>query len=263
MGTSHSARHQGRRGFATVLASILVMATQVFVVMPTVSAAVPTNDIKLSVISARTEPRALPTAVTKGDLVTTYKWLINEDNTGTTTQRTPSDGCSPASAGYPDSCKWTSIAGLKSSAPVAAQGDNSTLNATTALTGLADGKYLLSVYADGYKLDGMPFTLPLTDTTNTLVLPVQPLPLPTATLMTQVFQDTESTNGQYDPGENGLAGFQGFITDYLGQVTTDVFGNPLCTTYVMDPANPTQVLLDSSNSPTVDVMGGKCLSGAD
>ena len=34
------------------------------------------------------------------------------------------------------------------------------------------------------------------------------------------------------PTEQGLAGFEGQMTDYLGQIITDVYGNPLCTTYV-------------------------------
>ena len=53
MGTRHSARHPGRRrGLSTVLASVLLMANQVFVVLPSVQAA--TSDIRLAVTSART-----------------------------------------------------------------------------------------------------------------------------------------------------------------------------------------------------------------
>ena len=38
-------------------------------------------------------------------------------------------------------------------------------------------------------------------------------------------------NGAPDlPAEHGLAGFQGHIADYLGEVTTDVYGAPLCGT---------------------------------
>ncbi len=49
----------------------------------------------------------------KGEAVSEYKYIINIDNTGTTTQRSPAPGtgCSPQDAGYPGTCNWTSIAG--------------------------------------------------------------------------------------------------------------------------------------------------------
>ena len=40
-------------------------------------------------------------------------------------------------------------------------------------------------------------------------VPLQPLPLPTATVEAEVFADVTSANGQYDPGEDGLSGFTG------------------------------------------------------
>ena len=54
--------------------------------------------------------------------ITDYKYIINEDNTGTTAQRSPADGCSPDSPGYPGSCRWTSIAGVPGSSPIYTQG---------------------------------------------------------------------------------------------------------------------------------------------
>ena len=58
---------------------------------------------------------------------------------------------------------------------------------------------------------------------------LQPNPLPDSTLRAQVFADIAPTDGTLDAGEPGLAGFVGHINDYLGVVTTDVYGNPLCT----------------------------------
>ncbi len=69
-----------------------------------------------------------------------------------------------------------------------------------------------------------------------VVVEVQPNPLPDATLRAQVYQDEATTNGAIDNSEDGLAGFQGHINDTLGEVTTDVYGNPLCTTYVGENA---------------------------
>jgi uncharacterized repeat protein (TIGR01451 family) len=241
----------------------------------------PTSTVTLGVQAARTEPRAFGGAgVTEGAAVTTYKWMINEDNTGTTTTRdaNPGSACSAwldtahtsPNTAYPDSCHWTSIAGLRSSAPVAAQGDQTTLDGSTGVT-LQPGRYLISVLADGYKLDGTPFTIPMETPpagTPGVVVPLQPVPLPTATIKAQVFADVAGANGQYDPGEDGLPGFAGYITDYIGQVTTDVFGNPLCTRYQFNDfnnngiqdANET-IVLDATFAPIVTHLGGKCLSG--
>ncbi|MCJ7711381.1 MAG: hypothetical protein MUQ32_11210, partial [Chloroflexi bacterium] len=257
-----------RRALATWMSAIMLAGMMAGIVAP-VPVAAATNDVTLRVESARTEPLALGgTGVDIGDAVTSYKWMINEDNTGSTAQRNtnPGSGCSSQDAGYPDSCNWTSIAGLASSAPVAAQGDETTLNGTDFVT-LAPGRYLISVLADGYKLDGTPFTVPLPDP-GRVVVPLQPLPLPTATVKAQAFADVTSANGQYDPGEDGLPGFAGKITDYIGQVNTDVFGNPLCTVYqfndtnsdgVQDPGEKT--VLDAEQSPILVRQGGKCLTG--
>ena len=244
---------------ATAIATALLIATQFMVVVPAARAA--TNDLRLRVESARAEPRALGGAgVDQGDAIASYKWMINLDNTGTTEQRSPGDDCSPESGDYPTSCHWTSIAGLPSSSPVVAQGDETTLSATTALMDLPDGRYLISVLADGFKLDGTHFSVPLSGS-GTITVTLQPHPLPTATIKAQVFKDTDQANGQYDPGEDGLAGFAGRIANSLGQVTTDVFGNPLCTTYETDGDG--QVILDGDLLPTVLQIGSKCLSDAD
>ena len=229
----------------------------------------PTSTMKLRVESARTEPRAFGgDGVNEHDLVTSFKWMINLDNTGTTTQRNanPGSGCSSQDAAYPDSCKWASIAGLKSTAPVVAQGDETTFPAA-GLTGLKPGRYLVSVLADGYKLDGTPFTIPM-ESPGVVVVPLQPFPLPNATVKAQVFADVTEANGQFDPGEDGLPGFAGKITDYLGQVNTDVYGNPLCTTYAYTDANGNRIqdpgeidLSGPDYEPTLVHLGGKCLSG--
>ncbi len=58
---------------------------------------------------------------------------------------------------------------------------------------------------------------------------LQPGPLPDAQIQAAVFEDISPVNSAPDlPAEHGLAGFQGHITDYLGEVTTNVYGDPLC-----------------------------------
>ena len=145
------------------------------------------------VVSARTEPNADIGAVMKGDLVRDFKFIINIDDTGTTEQRNPSDGCSPDVAGYPSTCNWVSIAGVPTgSSPIYTQGDQSNVPAD-----LPEGQYLVSVLADGYKLDGVHFTVPETGATE-VVVELQPTPLPPATIQAAVFEDISPVNGAPD-----------------------------------------------------------------
>jgi hypothetical protein len=91
---------------------------------------------------------------------------------------------------------------------------------------------------------------------------LQPHPLPTATIQAAIFEDNAITNGAPDvPVERGLAGFQGHIADYIGEVTTDVFGSPLCTEYELDPITGQVALFPPDYSPTpIPGTGGRCLS---
>ena len=248
-----------RRAAASAVSLALAAAMLVMLPLPQASAA-PTDVLNVQVQSARTEPRAAGGGVHEGDAVTSYKFLINEDNTGSTAQRTPTGACSPSAPNYPANCDWPSIRELPhTTAPIVAQGTDADL--ADGLTGLPDGKYLISVLADGYKLDGAHFTVPFT-TTAPVIVEVQPDPLPDATFRAQVYQDEATTNGAIDNSEQGLAGFQGHLNDTLGEVTTDVYGNPLCTTYVGEKADFTIPAgsLDSDGAPVVDKVGGKCFS---
>ena len=114
--------------------------------------------VTLNVVAARTTtPVGVP-----------YKYLINVDNTGTTAIRTPTGACAPADPTYPANCHWTSHTGMNSEIPVFAQGDATSLNGATEIT-ICDaitttncipaGRYLISVLADGFKLDGSHFTV--------------------------------------------------------------------------------------------------------
>ncbi len=221
----------------------------------------PTNVISLNVVSARDEPKAFGGAgVLKGDPVSTFKYIINVDNTGETTQRSPADGCSPSDPGYPGTCRWTSIAGSPGWSPIYTQGDQSDFTAG-GLT-LPDGRYIVSVMADGYKLDGAHFTVPMEEP-GVVTVELQPTPLPTATLRAFVFEDNAITNGAPDaPVEQGLAGFVGHLFDYIDEVTTDVYGNPLCTQYETDVNG--QIILDPPDymPNPIPGTGGHCVSDA-
>ena len=66
--------------------------------------------------------------------------------------------------------------------------------------------------------------------------------MPDATVRALVFKDTVPTNGAPDPTEDGLKGFEGQLTDYIGQIITDTYGNPICTKY--DGENPDTHVID-------------------
>ena len=175
-----------------------------------------TIHLQLSVVSA-----------TDSTPVDTFKYIINLDNTGTTTQRNaePGSGCSPQDAGYPGSCDWVSIASVASSSPIFTQGDQSDFGAGI---DLPNGRYLVSVLADGFKIDGVHFSVPLDDP-GIVTVQMQPYDLPDATIQAEVFEDVAPTNSAPDvPAERGLAGFEGHIADYIDEVTTDLYGGPLC-----------------------------------
>ncbi|HJX37022.1 MAG TPA: hypothetical protein VJ714_00350, partial [Anaerolineae bacterium] len=204
------------------------------------------NTLSLNVISARTEPDHPGGPVLQGDPITVYKYLINVDNTGDPTQpREP--GCSPYTPGYPDTCDWPSIRAVPGSAPIFAQGDQADFAGGG--IDLPSGKYLISVLAQDYKVGGLHFAVQDAQGPFALVVELQPDPLPAATMRIKVFEDISSVNGQFDaPAEQGLAGFAAVINDTVGQISADVFGNPLCTRY--DPV---------TQEPLPDVILEGCL----
>ncbi|NNJ11505.1 hypothetical protein EKD04_014300 [Chloroflexales bacterium ZM16-3] len=183
-----------------------------------------------------------------------FSFLIVEDNVGNNTQLRE-DGCDRSNLAYPDGCDWTSIKTQTGYAPIVTQGvtadfDGSVNGLFAGGINLPDGNYMISVTANGYKIDGTWFTIPLQEG-EVVKVQMNTYDLPTATLRAVVFNDNRSTNGQPDlpaemgitgtpgaagePGEQpGLAGFRVTVNDTLGEVTNDVFGNPICTIYERD-----------------------------
>ena len=150
-----------------------------------------------------------------GDPIPSFKWLINVDNSHSNSSVTP-----PASY-----------------SPVVASGDESSATGITVDGATPDDRgYLVSVVAnDGgggvndpdYKIGGQHFS-----SSGTLVVELVPNPLPLATVRVRVFHDNQLVNAEDDiPLEEGLAGFHVTLNERIGEVTTDWFGNPLCTEY--------------------------------
>ncbi|MCP5099035.1 MAG: hypothetical protein GY943_26075, partial [Chloroflexi bacterium] len=224
----------------------------------TVAAA--TNELILRVESARSEPNAPDGPVLEGDEVVQYQYLINIDNTGNPTQdRLP--GCAPSDSNYPDSCDWPSIREVPGAAPILTQGNQDDFNGTLSsslILPTTPGKYLVSVLANGYKVGGAHFSFFLPDvdpvTGANVLVPIHPHPLPSATLRIKVFEDISSVNGQFDaPAEQGLAGFHVIVNDTAGELSADLFGNPLCTTYDANhnPTGQTDCLVSDANGDVV------------
>src|SRR4051794_18401095 len=267
------------RGFLVVVATVLATVGIVVSAPHEAGAAAgDTGSIKLQVTSARSV-HAGPGYIHFGDVVPNYKWLINVDDTGDPGTATDPglSHCLPATApggssdpDYADSCQWPSTRTTAGFAPIVAQGDQNDLSTTKALADLPVGKYLISVTADDYKIDGAHFIV-TGGSSATVHVTMQPLPLPLTTLRLQVFNDNAPVDATYEvDAEPGLANFTAAITDVLGLVSTDYYGNALCTRYLrrsgtrnistpVDSALP--IAFDANNRPIVDPLSiGKCVS---
>ena len=281
--------HRFDKRNAALLLLTVNLAFAALLVFGSASSAAPSNSVTLSVISARDEPRAFGGAnrttacatsampmkgACKGDAITEFKYVINIDDTGTTeTQRSPQSGsgCSTADPNYPDSCLWQSIAEPSGWAPIYTQGDQEDFAQPM---NLPDGRYLISVIADGYKIDGAHFCIETSGPvagcedplSGGLVVELQPNPLPDGTLRAQVFEDNAPTNMGQDTGEANLQGFVGHIVDTLGEIQTDVYGNPLCTRYEGEDPDTYEIPLDALDDDMLPIpipgSGGECVSDA-
>lgn len=238
-----------------------------------------TGCISMTVTSARSVNTG-PGFVQKGSAVSGYHWMVNEDDTGNPgtaasplldrclPSRAPGGSTKPATSPgeptepYADTCPWPSVRTTSGHSKIVAQGDSTDLSAATKLKGLPPGKYLVSVTAPDFKIDGAHFGV-VAGRETAVAVEMQPLPLPLATIKIQVFNDNVPTDGTYEAdAEQGLAGFTGNLSDVLGPVSVDYYGNALCTAYLHD-ANG-RVRFDADGKPLVDTAHstGRCTSDA-
>ncbi len=222
--------------------------------------------ITLSVTSARSVNAAVAGLVKAGDAVAHYRWMVNADDTGNPgTAKDPGiSSCLPSSApggstdpGFADSCPWPSVRPTSSQAPIIAQGDETTLSGSQTLP-LPGGKYLISVTADSFKIDGAHFAV--NGGAQNVKVQMQPTPLPLTTLKIQVFGDNAPVDATYEVGaEQGLSGFTAHLSDVFGTVSVDYYGNSLCTLYQHTAGG--RMVFDASNRPVVDSAStGRCVS---
>ncbi len=237
------------------------------------SAAAGPGAITLHVQAARSVGTAAG-LVHEGDEVTSYKWIINKDDAGDpgTAAHPLLDKCLPARASggssspdYADTCPWPSVRNTSGQAPIVAQGDQGDLGGTHALDGLEPGKYLISVLADGFKIDGEHFTVE-SGVSKRVTVEMNPTPLPLATIRIQVFNDSVPVDSTYEVGaEQPISGFTANLTDVFGAMSVDYYGNALCTAYQHDNADGSGPITFANGKPVVDQAhsDGKCTSNAD
>ncbi len=99
-------------------------------------------------------------------------------------------------------CPWPSVHASAGHASVIANGDQDDV---ATLANLPDGKYLISVTAAGFKIDGIHFAVAggavasvNEEPNKPFIVRMNPLPKKTLTIRVHVFNDNASTNGQWD-----------------------------------------------------------------
>jgi hypothetical protein len=174
-----------------------------------------------------------------------FRWMLEQDTTHLTVPGVATN----------DSI---SLVIHKSHAPVMAIGSSTNSPVSITVPDINE-RYILSVMADGYASGGQ--TVAAGQASVAVILNKHPLP--TAQISIFVFNDNNSINNVPDATEVGLPDFQITLADYAGgPIMTDVFGNPLGTTYAKDAAG--EYLLDVDGAYVVEMMGnGFILTDAD
>jgi hypothetical protein len=169
-------------------------------------------------------------------LIDGFKYIINLNNVGDPQVELPENSRDPS--------LFPSLKPVESYSPVILTGESATSQASVTIP---EGKYIISVLAPGYKMGGNWVTvLPGDDTIVEVKL--YPNPLPLSKIRVRVFEDNHPVNGEDDiPLERGLKGFRVVISDAVGEVTVDYFGNPLGTQYEKDING--DIVFDSSGNP--------------
>src|SRR3990172_6087527 len=169
-----------------------------------------------------------------------FRWLVEEDTTNYVDPVNDPQAARTNSLG---------VSVHKSHAPVVASGHGTGPGAVINVD--AAKRYVVSVLPDaGHDIGGANVSAGQASVTVT----VNPHPIQAAQISVLVFHDYKAMNRGPDiPAEPGLPGFTIQIFDNLGQVSTDVFGNPLGTTYMQNADGTYQ--FDVNGNPIVQSLG--------
>ncbi len=186
-----------------------------------------------------------------------FRYLIEEDNSF---HATP--GVATPSAPWPDPSNTLAVNIHKSHAPVVCTGDTQTLSAgplrwassvdtatnpdckidparrymVTVLPWHVDPLFYPAKQPNGpwfanqsgYTLSGRN----VAPGQQVVEVVVHAFPVPTSQITVLVFMDSQPINGAYDqPAEQGLGGFNLLLTDIVGKMMQDAWGNPVGTSY--------------------------------
>lgn len=169
-----------------------------------------------------------------GNPVPNFRWLLEEDTTSLTRPGVPTNNS-------------IGLIIHKSYAPVLRNGTSAT--ATTTIAVPATTRYIISVLAEGYSVGGAN----VTNGQAAVRVVVNKNPIPTAQITVIAFVDQNPINNLIDETEPRLGGCKVVVTETLGQVSQDFFGNPLGTRYLKDAAGNFE--LDGDGNPMVETMG--------
>ena len=192
-------------------------------------------------------------------------------------------------------CPWPSVHSTQGHSDVVASGDQGDVDALTSLPDGKYLISVTSVgyKIDGvhFTVTGGAVTTVNDEDGAPFIVRMNPLPKKTTTLRVHVYNDNASTNGQWDgqtetlvtclvadgdtptaiqeancpnfddptlvgDPSTDMSGFSVRINDVAGEVTADVYGNPLCTQYVTDAAGNVLINNDGTPNPVVFNDGG-------
>jgi len=181
-----------------------------------------------------------------GTPVTDYRWLLEEDNTHPVTPGVPD----PTSLSFSIHARHAPVVGAGDSSPASLAELDALMEPGT--------RYFISVLPD---VDHTVGGTPVVGGDATATIFVNSFPVPSAQIRAFVYEDTVALSGVPElPAERGLEGFLIHVADIAGDQAFDVFGNPLCTTYVELPSGG--FMEDGDGNPVVDTPGTGCFTDA-
>ncbi len=146
-----------------------------------------------------------------------FRWILEDDNTNQS----------------PPGVRVNNSIGLdifNSHAPLLRNGVSAGSSAAVTVPDITK-RYFISVLPnEGYTMGGVT----VSPGASSVTVKVHQFPIPTAQISVFAFKDHDPINNIPDAAEPGIAGATVLVFDQFGQMSADIFGNPLGTTYNPD-----------------------------